>query len=285
MLRKIAHIARPILDRFPTLATALRYVRDSRNLSSAPVQTPFGFKLVGNKTMQNGSFEPEETRLLLGLMRQCDVVIDVGANIGYYCCLALNEGKKVIAFEAIWLNAKYLLKNVTLNGWQDELELHLAAASNKVGVIDIFGGGTGASLLGGWGGTPEHYRSLVPTTTLDIVLGERLGGCQALVIIDVEGAEKMVLEGAASLLQNDPKPVFMIEIVINQKKGIGHNPHLLSTFEVMWNAGYEAFTADDQCREVTRTEVEKISETGLDTLRTYNFLFIENGRKADFLSN
>jgi FkbM family methyltransferase len=281
MLKRLAHAAKPILDRFPTLSSALRHIRDSQQLSSPGLETPFGFKLVGNRTMQDGSFEPEETRLVLQLMDRVHVVVDVGANIGYYCCLALRHGKRVIAFEAIWLNARYLLRNLHINGW--EAEVHHAAVSNKIGVIDIFGGGTGASLVRGWGGTPEHYRSLVPTTTLDVAIGDRLNGQQALIIIDVEGAEKLVLEGAPCLLRNDPKPLLMVEIIISQEKGTGRNSNLLATFELLWDAGYESFTANDKRRPISRDEIEAIQTGGNDTLGTYNFLFVEAGRRCKFI--
>lgn len=283
MVRTLVRLAKPVIEHFPKAAQTLRHLRDSRLLSSEPVKTPLGWKFVGNKTMQDGTFEPEETRLVQALLDKISLLVDVGANIGYYCCMGLQRGKRIIAFEPIWLNVQYLLRNVDVNGWRDRIEVHHLALSDRVGVTNIFGGGTGASLVEGWARVPEHYTSMVPSSTLDTILGDRLRGEQALIIIDVEGAEKLVLSGAQGALQNTPKPILMIEIVVEQKKGIGRNKELLSTFDMLWNAGYESFTATDQRRAVTRHEIEAVQKSGVNTLGTYNFLFIEHGRSNEFL--
>lgn len=89
MKRRLIQLAKPIVERFPKLATLYRYIRDSRFINEIPQQTPFGFKFVGNHQMLNGAFEPEETRIMQRFISQVDVLINVGANIGYYCCLAL----------------------------------------------------------------------------------------------------------------------------------------------------------------------------------------------------
>jgi len=51
-------------------------------------------------------------------------LVNVGANTGYYCCLALDRNKYVIAFEPINLNVKYLLRNIKANNWDDRIEVY-----------------------------------------------------------------------------------------------------------------------------------------------------------------
>ena len=41
---------------------------------------------------------------------------------------------------------------------------------------------------------------------------------------------------------------------------------------------------DKQCRIIRRSEVEAIAESGVDSLNTHNFLFIEEGRKSELLN-
>ncbi|RBA24012.1 hypothetical protein [Herminiimonas fonticola] len=67
-----------------------------------PQMSPYGFNLVGSKSMhhiamQRGEFESEETALFMKQFQQADVFVDVGANIGFYSCLAKSVGKHVIA--------------------------------------------------------------------------------------------------------------------------------------------------------------------------------------------
>lgn len=262
-----------------------RLLRDSREIWQEPEVTPMGFRLMGNPSMESGTFEREETAIVEKCLAGVDGFINIGANIGYYCCLALRRGKPTIAFEPIELNLQYLYRNIKANRWEDNIEIYPMALSNRVGLIQIFGAGTGASLVKGWAGTSEQYVRLVPTSTLDNVLGNRLRGKRYFILVDIEGAEGLMLEGARSVLAAEPKPVWMVEICTteHQPQGTGVNPHLLRTFEIFWENAYEAWTADRHFRFVPKREIELISKGETDTLGTHNFLFVESGRMRDVL--
>jgi FkbM family methyltransferase len=283
MKNHLIQFAKPLIEHFPKLAMIYRYVRDSWEVYEDPQETQMGFKLVGNHSMQSGQFEPEETQIVKQLLPCVDIVINVGANIGYYCCIALSQGKYVVAFEPINLNLRCLLRNIKENNWESRIEVYPMALSNKVGVIEIYGGGTMASLVKGWAGTPEQYVTLVPSTTLDNALDTRFQGKRCFILVDIEGAEQLMLEGSSSIIDMVPRPIWMMEISISelQPKGISINPNLLSTFHIFWNNGYEAWTAARQCRIIYPDEIKTIVETGIDTLHTHNFLFIEQGKKCE----
>lgn len=283
--KQFIRLAKPVIERFPSLAMAYRHIRDNRKILHDPKETPMGFKFIGNSAMEKGIFEPYETEVVKRILPKVDVLVNVGANIGYYCCLALQKGKHVIAFEPIHVNLQYLYKNVKANYWEDRIEIFPIALSNRTGIIEIFGGGTGASLIKGWAGTPEQSVAFVATSTLDNVLDSRFYGKRCFFLVDIEGAEKLMLEGASLSLSAEPKPIWMVEISTSehQPKGISINPHLLATFQVFWDKGYEAWTADKQIRLVQPGEVENIVRTGKDSLLTHNFLFIENGRKKEIM--
>jgi FkbM family methyltransferase len=271
-------VLRPLIDKFPKLASAYRRFRDAKALEQ-PEMTPLGFKFNGNRVMESGLFEQFETELVKKIFSQVDTVINVGANIGYYVCLALHQKKYAIAFEPIELNLRYLLRNIKANDWQGRSEIFPIALSNAVGIIEIYGGGTGASLLKGWAGTPENYSTLVPCSTMNIILGERFGGKRVFVIMDVEGAENLVLEGANNLLDMHPKPIWMVEIAgdAHLPKGEKITHSLLGAFEFFWSRNYVAITADKYMREIERDELEQIIRTQVNTLGTGNFLFFEKG--------
>ncbi len=285
MYNQLARLAKPIVERFPKLAMTYRHARDHWQTYEGFQETPLGFKLVGNPSMQNGHFEPEETQLVKTIVSYVDVVINVGANIGFYCCIALSQEKYVIAFEPINLNLQYLLRNIKENNWGSRIEVYPIALSNKVGVTEIYGGGTGASLVKGWAGTPDQYVTLVPSSTLDNVLGSRFKSKKCFIVVDIEGAEQLMLEGASSIIDMEPKPIWMMEIAISQhqRKGVSINPKSLVPFHVFWNSGYEAWTADKECRAIKPDEIEEIVKSGVNTLHTHNFLFIEKGKKSEFL--
>jgi len=280
--QRLVGLAKPLVVRFPFWAMAYRYLRDNRRVLDTPRETPMGFRFMGNSLMEQGHFEPEETEIVRRVLERVDVVVNVGANIGYYCCLALQRGKHVVAFEPMGGNLRCLCQNVLANRWDDRIEIFPIALSDRTGMIQMFGGGTGASLVKGWAGTPEQYVETVPTSTLDTVLGPRLAGSKCFVVVDIEGAERLMLAGASSFLVQQPKPVWMVEISVaeHQPQGTAINPDLLSTFQVFWDGGYEAWTADRRLRLVAPAEVERIALTGENSLGTHNFLFIEQGRMA-----
>jgi len=258
-----------IRDLYKTFVQELRLLRK-------PIDTPLGFKLIGNKQMETGQFEVEETKIIKELLPSIDLVIDVGANIGYYCCLALKYEKQVVAFEPMHYNFRTLLRNIEVNGWSSGIEAYPLALSDRSGIIKIYGESTWASLVKGWANTPENCVSYIPCATMDSIIGSRFHGKKCLVIIDIEGAEMEMLMGATKIFDMEPKPIWMVEISIgeHQPKGIKINPNLRSTFDMFWERGYVARTADSEQRVVSADEVDKIVETGVDTLHTHNFTFV-----------
>jgi FkbM family methyltransferase len=278
--RVILNALRPIAERFPRLLMAYRITKAHWHLIDEPVKTPFGFRLGGNTSMQRGEFEQEETLLVARLLLEVDLCLNVGANIGYYCCLAASAGKRVIAFEPNSVNLQYVLKNVDANGWGEVVTVVPKALCESRGVARIYGGGTGASLLKGWARGPEECPTLVVTSTLDEEAATAAAGKRCLVVADIEGAELRMLQGATRLLEMLPRPVWVVEISIgeHQPKGLLINPNLLATFEFFWSRGYEAWTTTRPYRPVLRAEVSRIAELGVDTLQTHNFLFAEGGK-------
>ena len=259
-----------LLKRFPRLNAAYHGYRECKHMLRPPVKNPQGFWFTGNKLMQSGQFE-----LVQEMLGDVDVLINIGANIGYYCCMALDRKKQVIAFEPLPKNVEFLMKNIALNGMEESIEIFPMALSSSCGIAKFFGGGTGASLIEGWAGQLQDEVALVPMSTLDVVLGARMQGMRCLVLIDVEGSELAMLQGASKLLSKSPKPVWFVEISVNEHQPTGTllNPNLVATFELFLDAGYYAYTASRNSRRVLLNEVEQVAATGKDTLYTHNFIF------------
>jgi FkbM family methyltransferase len=266
------------------LYKAYRYIKDKKDIYDNPIATNLGFKFAGNEAMVNGSFEPFETEIIKKLAQKVDLFINVGANIGYYCCLALSCGTKTIAFEPINSNLQYLFRNIKVNQWQEKIEVFPLALSNSIGLIDIYGEGTGASLVKGWASTPADDVTIVSCTTMDSVIGDKYRGKQCLLLVDVEGAERLMLEGASQLLRMTPKPIWVVEISITEHL-VGTNkinPDLLQTFDIFYKNNYKVWTADDECRPIDRSEIVLITETGVSTIKTHNFIFSDTDHSSLF---
>lgn len=121
---------------------------------------------------------------------------------------------------------------------------------------------------------------MVPTNSLDNVLGERFDGQRLLVIIDVEGAEFTVIEGAKHYLSLTPKPIWMVEVAVTEHlpAGLSVNPNLLATFQAFWREGYVALGLGPSLSTVREEEIVAIQQSGRSTLENHNFLFVDADR-------
>lgn len=272
MLRKL----RPYVEQFPRAAALYRAIRDELRSNVSPVDTPFGFKLAGRDDMANGSFEPEESAYLMDHLSEFDVFVDVGANIGFYSCLARKLGKFVVAIEPLPDNLKFLYNNLLINGWSDTEVFPLGLASQP-GLVPIFGGGTGASLVSGWADSTTAYRSQIPVSTLDHLLGNRFGGSRLFVKIDVEGAEYDLLRGASATLARRPWPTFLVEVCLTEHHPTSMHPNFRDVFELFWRSGYEASTIRPE-RSIGIDDVSRWIRDRRQDFGSHNFIFRSTAR-------
>ncbi len=268
---------RPLVETMPVVPEVYRSLRDQiRAMNVRPGPTPFGFLFGGHRAMAGGEFEPREVEFARTVLGYVDVFVDVGANLGLYSCLARWQGRKVVAFEPLFENLLGLYANLSANGWTD-IEVLPVALSDKAGLVELFGGGTGASLVRCWSGGSARYRRTVPTTTMDLIVGHRFPGQKMFLKVDVEGAELCVLRGATAVLSRTPAPTWMVEICLTEHHPDGANADFAAVFERFWEFDYEAQSLDDD-RPIMRQDVESWVRNGRRTRGSGNFVFSRHGR-------
>lgn len=250
------------------------------------VQTPLGFKLTAGShpaydRMRDGTFEPDETALIAALLGRVDRFVDVGANLGYYTCLALQHGRGVMAIEPQPRNLKSLYRNLLSNGWERSAEVMPVALSAAPGLLTLYGAsGPSASLLQNWAGYSPSYQQIVAVSTLDNLLVGRFDGERLLVKIDVEGAEYGVLQGAQATLRRAVRPMWLLEVCLHEFHPSGFNPDFLRVFETFWNSGYDAYTAEAVPRLVPRERIQQWWAAHRTDSGTFNYIFAERGALA-----
>lgn len=261
------------------LKAELRDVRDTYLVRrKRRALTPRGFVLVGGNSqhhvaMQRGSFEPEETTLLIDSLSRTDVFVDVGANIGYYAAIARQAGKHVVCVEPLESNLDSMYATFAENNWSD-IEIFPMGAGESPSIAFLYGASsTGASLLQHWAGASRIFRRTIPITTLDILLAERFDGRRLFIKIDVEGLEYRVLLGAKKVFDMEPKPRWLVEISLCEYHPEGMNPNYLQIFEMFWQHGYVAKTADARQKVICHADVEKWVKTGQSDSGVINYLF------------
>jgi len=229
--------------------------------------------------MMAGTFEQDETRLVRALVRDVDAFIDVGANIGYYVCHALdaNPSCHVVAVEPLPGNLRHLLRNVKANGWESRCEIMPVAVSAKPSIVSLFGAGTGASLVRGWNGAPDSSALLVPANSLENILGSRFSGRRCLIMIDVEGHEAAVVAGALDILRWTPRPIWFVEVSLREHLDDPASAQSFSeVFRVFFSAGYVAWACTPTMRSVTPTDIDQAAR-GTISIGTHNFIFADSG--------
>lgn len=168
-----------------------------------------------------GLWEINLTHYLKRSLKPGDILIDVGANVGYYTLLAAkqvgNDGK-VYAVEASASAYKFLKRNIEINRLENVMSFH-RAASDKDAELEIYSGETRANL----GATTirrnkaEKFRfkleGTVKASPLDqiIPIDDLLRA--RIIKIDVEGAEISVIRGIEPILsQFSCETEFVIEL-------------------------------------------------------------------------
>jgi FkbM family methyltransferase len=241
--------------------------------------TPFGFKLASGyhpayKLMQTGKYEMEEAALVDKLLDGVDVFVDVGANIGYFTCIALQKGKRVISVEPQRQNLTCLYQNLILNSWQDNSEVFPVALSEKPGLLPLYGAsGPAASLIQNWSGYSSRFKQIVPVSTLDNIIGCRYQDKELLIKVDVEGVEYKVLKGASDTLKRNSSCIWMMEILLQKYHPEGLNPAYQKIFKLFWENGYKAYTATETPKLVTAQDVEGWLGDRMSGSGTANYIF------------
>jgi FkbM family methyltransferase len=93
-----------------------------------------------NDVMQMSLFdyEPIETKIVKSNVKENDIVVDIGANIGYYTLLMAKLNSHVYSYEPELTNFQLLKKNVTHNNFLSNVKLYNKAVSNFNGKSKLF---------------------------------------------------------------------------------------------------------------------------------------------------
>jgi FkbM family methyltransferase len=149
-------------------------------------------------------------KLLAHLLRDGDVVYDVGANIGYMTLWFASTRKdiRVYAFEPSKKALKYLQRNIASNAsLQSKIHVQEVALSSSPGELDFYEAAQlDVSSLYVQDSVSKYG---VRATTIDRVANET--DWPTIIKIDVEGHEANVLAGAQLLLASERAPIIIFE--------------------------------------------------------------------------
>lgn len=237
-----------------TWLRALNHQRKQARISRrVAVETRWGFRFIGPAVMQSGTFEQGSADLTAHLIWSSDRFVNVGANAGYYCAIAQTKGIPTLAIEPNPTTVALLQRNMQLNGWDTDIAILPVAVGDRSGFIEIFGEGTGASVVPGWAGNPTVAGKTVPVVRLETVVPAPVAGEQMFILMDVEGFELAALKGARALIEANPQPIWMVEIshTVHQPKGTKTNPNFAETLNLFRSAGYSVLATEHGAQDVS----------------------------------
>jgi FkbM family methyltransferase len=163
-----------------------------------------------------GQFQPEFTRVFHRIVNSLPSgasVIDAGANVGYYACIAADalkgKGGRVFAFEPHPVVFSYLQRNRAANAL-DNLLLVQKALADQTGDMPLFANENYpvSSLKPLLRSQSPLY--IVQVVTLDDFMSQYPEDKVEFLKIDTEGAELLVLRGASNVIDRH-RPVIMYE--------------------------------------------------------------------------
>jgi FkbM family methyltransferase len=221
---------------------------------------------VSDQILKHGIWEPCETNLFCQIIQPNDTVLDIGANIGYYSSIAsrlVGEGGKIYAFEPEQRNFKILKLNVLNSEIGNTICINQAVA-NYVGECTLH---LSPENLG-------HHSFLdninytetqnVPVISIDDYFA---GNPEKIdfVKIDVEGAEREVLDGMQNVLRRNRECIKVIlefwPIGLNEAPGgLGL---ALETMQGLFEKFMVIREEENSILEITFDEIVEIGKTGI----------------------
>ena len=218
-------ISKSGLDRFEVVQNLGRCVRSPLKSDNVEIDGHKMFldSLDSLRLSINGVYEEFETEIVKKIIKKGDVVVDVGANIGYYTLIfAKLVGKegKVFAFEPEPTNFNILKKNVKINEYEN-VTLINKAVSNKTGKMtldldEINKGGHSISK------NNSEKTIEIESIRLDDYFKTYYGKIN-FIKLDIEGAEVEAIKGMSEILGKNEEANIMAEYNPQSLSNLGTN--------------------------------------------------------------
>ena len=221
---------------------------------------------VGKEIMLN-RFELNELNYLKSVLTNHSVIIDIGANIGFFSLMlaSVSKNNAVHAFEPIRLNADLIRLSQQINHL-DNLTVNQSCVGDTDGFVEFSVASDSAfSSIKDSGRKREAEKITCASCKLDTYVKNANIHNIDFVKIDVEGAERIVLMGAKEIFKHpDLRPkLLMLELYdLNLKQ---FKTTVKEIIEIMSMYGYSAY--------ILRDHALKSFDYDLHANKIYNVFF------------
>ena len=232
--------------------------------------------------VSTGSWEAAETAQFLRTVKPGDTFVDAGANVGYYTIIGsrlVGAKGKVYAFEPEPQSFEMLQRNVRLNGLTNVV-LEQKALSDRKGVIKLF-------IADQNKGDHRIYQpegETRPSMDIEAVrLDEYFKGQGRRVDVlkmDTQGAEGLILEGMAGLLEGRTEgPTIFMEFWPHALKQMGTDPGTL--VKMLHSHHYRFYDVKNSNPKLgpTRVEPAELAAFPVDESRSTDLILVRESRE------
>jgi len=208
-----------------------------------------------------GVHEPLETELVKEEIEKGDIVLDIGAHIGYYTLIFANligEDGKVFAFEPDPTNFDLLRKNVKINGYKNVI-LVQKAISHKTEKLKLYlsdDDSGGHAIYNPCDGRRQSIE--IEAIRLDDYFQDYEGKID-FIKMDIEGAEEGALRGMSNLLRKNKNAKILTEFWPIALKRYGIDPE--EYLKLLIEQGFTLYSINLQEKKIKPANICELSET------------------------
>lgn len=221
-------------------------------------------------------YEKNETDMILRIVKDCETILDIGANIGWYSINISNMNNKanIFAFEPIPNTFNYLMKNINQNNSSNIHAYNFGFSDVKKDLIFYYyKEGPGNSSIRNLSGRNDVKKILCKVEKMDDFVQEK-DIIVDFIKCDVEGAELLVLKGGIETILRD-KPIIFTELLRKWSRNFNYHPN--EVIMLLKGIGYKCFT-------IQKEELKEFHEMDDNTVET-NFLFLNPTKHNELIKN
>lgn len=215
-------------------------------------------------------YERLDSAMIFALVRDGDIVLDIGGNIGYYSiALAKMRDATIHAFEPIESTYKQFIANAYYNGVQDRVRINNFGLFDKSGELTFYVykqdfGNASAAIMHE---EKENEKIVCKVEQLDEYVKEQGVERIDFIKLDVEGAEIFALRGGLKSI-DEYKPILFVEMLRKWAAKYGYHPNEI--IGMLEQVGYICCFACELDSALRLTRLETMTDQTQET----NFFFL-----------
>lgn len=217
-------------------------------------------KVLSDVLIRDNIWESMETNYFLSKIKKGNIILDIGANIGYYTLLfskLVGSKGKVFSFEPDPDNFRILSKNVFFNKLRNVVLVN-KAVSDKTGKLNLFLDEMNKGDHRSYDSNDGRKSIEINSISLDDYFKAYKGKID-FIKIDTQGAEGMILRGMGKVLKSRKNIQIVCEF---WPMGLSKSKFKPKEFlNLLMNSGFKIFELNESLQNTKQVTINKLLKT------------------------